>query len=79
MGLQNLDENAQERWRNLVQPERLIKSTRFCDLQTLRNIGLEESVRTLMRKVGLEGFLEEETIEQEKRLYFSTFTINHIL
>ena len=79
MGLQNLDESAQERWRNLVQPGRLIQSTRFCDLQTLRNIGLEESVRTLMRKVGLEGFLEEETIEQEKRLYFSTFTINHIL
>ena len=44
--------------RNLVQPERLIQSTRFCDLQTLSDIGLEESVRTLMRKIGLEGFLE---------------------
>ena len=42
MGLQNQDESAQERWRNLVQLGRLIQSTRFCDLQTLRNIGLEE-------------------------------------
>ena len=59
MGLQNLDKSAQERWRNLVQPGRIIQSTRFCDLQTLRNIGLEDSVRTLMRKVGLEEFLEK--------------------
>ena len=59
MGLQNIDKSAQERWRNLVQSGRSIQSSRFCHLQTLRNIGLEDSVRTLMRKVGLEGLLEK--------------------
>ena len=51
MGLQNLDESAQERWRNLVQPRRLIKSTRFCDLQTLRSIGENLNAKSRLRRI----------------------------
>ena len=57
MGLQNLDESAQERWRrNLVQPERLIQSTRFLwpsniKKHLLRRISENPNAKSKIRRI----------------------------
>lgn len=60
MGIRDLTGEEKKRWANLTQPNRIVQCTKFIDLDTLVDLGMEEVMRKLFRKVGMEEFLTKQ-------------------
>lgn len=69
MGIRDLTDEEKQRWATLTQSKRKVQCTEFIDLDTLKELGMEDVVRKLFREVGMENFLMKKASTYDRYTY----------